>query len=663
MTKRLPNALKKKLEASLENLTPRQAGRLLLIYAHEHDKKDDSSTTWAYPPIVELNNVFLKRIETAKKKGDAAEREAVGQYNGFVTLGRLIHKLNVSFGDSEIWRLYLRASIAKHRLTTLILQDFQSEIARETVGHFIEDFPRPLSWEEYVEAVSWYQTNDPVDLGELANNLTRAWQKEKGYSELLVPLEFLKTNGEPSPILGDSLEEDNLYFEEAEDLRRKWVETEGKKKILSTYFAGDQDRLEAWILSGGAPEFNGKEWDQKADEIYDHMVEMVESGELQGGWSYSLINNFSAVISKDWKKTGPDNLPIVKIPAWAALRSIWAAWLYDQGIFSSDEFAFDVEYPDPIHKYFDAEGPIEGDRLAETAKKFYSICRKKIWGAGLIDPKKVNFAELGRFLCGDESPILGYIAPDLGWVEVEKFGEVEGTDPFMTIEGAGQPIYYATLQSLWLKAEEMGFNSEEMGNNLIREFYYPADNPKEKRRGIVRLFRQMSSIQVSHRPFTYREKGKRDLPSFLGLKFFTPLEDAIKNLGEVFDEVATSKAVAEAISNEFFDGISPFLYPLDMRLKDVENTLKETEDLLNSWLDLLDSDIWNIDISRLRLVKKGPNEELVKSFIAQIFEMSDDDRDKPTRPAFLDNGETFEQVLTRMTGLTYISLDKRRRSR
>ena len=35
MTRRVSSAMKKRLQANLENLTPKEAGRLLVIYAHE----------------------------------------------------------------------------------------------------------------------------------------------------------------------------------------------------------------------------------------------------------------------------------------------------------------------------------------------------------------------------------------------------------------------------------------------------------------------------------------------------------------------------------------------------------------------------------------------------------------------------------------------------
>lgn len=655
MTQKLPRTVKKKLEASLENLTPRQAGRLFLIYSGEYDKNPTAPSFWEYPPIVDLMNAWKRRTEAAKAKGGEVERQGVALHNGFLTLTEIFMESN-RFADSDLWRLYLLATTTESRLNILLLQDFQSEIARYTIGNFTEDIPRPLSWEEYNRAVVWYEENEPIELGDLANRMTGAWARKQGYKTLEVPQEFLEANSEPTNMIGD-----HKFYAATEDLRRKWVESTGEKTILSNYFAGDHDRLEAWVKYGGLPEFNDSEFEQKADEIFDRMVEMIKSGELEGGLSFGLINQWGAIPARDWKET----LDLKgKLPAWAALRSVWDGWLYEQGIFKSDELLFLSETPDPLEKYYDIDGTLEGDRLTVTAKKFYLDCRKKTWGAGLIDPKKVDFANLGRFLCIFANPLLGYYAPDLGWVEVEPFGEAEGDDVFLgTEETRMKPDWYTTLKGLRQKAGDLNIDPEtdDFEFNAIREFYYPTNEPEEKRTKIARLFRQMDTLRVSHRPFTYREKNKPDLPSFLGLKFYTPLEEAIREIGEAFDMVETFKRTYDILSQEFFEGMSILSTRNQERLRNVEETLKNSEDRLNEWLQILGSEVWGLDISSLRLVKKGAKEEEAKLLAGFVIIMADDDHDNPKRPAWLEEGETFEQITKRLTGLDYPALKKKAR--
>ena len=78
MTKRLSNALKKKLELSLTSLTARQSGRLYLIYANEWHLINNPETVNDYPPVAELMAAWDKRIRAAKsKKGE----EVLGKYD------------------------------------------------------------------------------------------------------------------------------------------------------------------------------------------------------------------------------------------------------------------------------------------------------------------------------------------------------------------------------------------------------------------------------------------------------------------------------------------------------------------------------------------------------------------------------------------------------
>ena len=50
-TKRLPKSLRKQLEASLESLTPRQAGKLFVLYLQYLDRKKQ-------PPLTTFLNGF-----------------------------------------------------------------------------------------------------------------------------------------------------------------------------------------------------------------------------------------------------------------------------------------------------------------------------------------------------------------------------------------------------------------------------------------------------------------------------------------------------------------------------------------------------------------------------------------------------------------------------
>ncbi|OPZ34539.1 MAG: hypothetical protein BWY98_01037 [Tenericutes bacterium ADurb.BinA155] len=649
MTNRLSKTMKKKLEASLENLTARQAGRLFLIYANETFEDESLQIPVSeYPPVVELYNAWQRRVDSAMSKKSEDGTQTIAAYNGFLSLTNLIKKAN-QIADSDLWRLYTLAISKGALIDQLMVRDSHSELARITVSQFTEDAPRPLSWEDYNKAAEWYEGYSPEDLEELANELTGEYTRRQGYEILEVPDEFLKKISTPEV----------EYSGEDEEVRRKWVESEGEDSILKKHFAGDEARLEAWKQHGGSPEFNGREWDTMADEILDDLINKVKSGELEGGLCVGFVNHWEFTPVKGWALEDPDYTANIFVPAWNALRSIWIGWLYDKGIYRGDEKRVEADWPDILESFYDIDGNLDADRITDKAKEFYLECRKKTWGTDLIDSDKVDFAELGRFLCTDASPLMGYYAPDLGTVKVREFEKVEGKDPFLgPTQTAGDSWYYATLRGLRKIAEELGTDQERVGRNFVREFYYPTDNPRNKRDTISNLIRRMNQLRVSHRPFTYKEKGKREISSFLGLDFYTPLEVAIREFGGVFDDVETFKMTYDLISQELFDGI-PVLSPvLRDRLEGVEEALKVTEKVLNDWLDLLSEDIWNVDTSSLRLVKTGPNEKSARIWAGAMIYAVDDEKDRQKFPTWLDGGETFEDVAKRISGFNYADLKK-----
>lgn len=659
---RLPKALKKKLEASLESLTPKQAGRLFLIYWRDvmRPGNDKEPSLWEYPPVVELFDAWRRRTDAAKQKGDGeAARKAVAYHNGFVLLTDIVEEAN-NLANSEIWRLMTLVTGQAYQLETLLIRDSLSEIARITIERILEGIPRALTWEEYDRAVAWYEGYKPVKLGELANSLVYEWATRQGYEidEFFVPDEFLiRYHGGEEEFNGrilDLVKGDKSKYPETEDVRRQWAK---ETDLLTNRFAGNQERLEAWIANGGCPELNNAEFDAKAEEMYTSLVDMVKAGELEGGLCFSLVEQWEAVPAHDWEET----LDLKgKIPAWAALRAIWLNWLNDHDIFKSDDLRYSpkiFDIPDPLETFRDIDGVIQGDRLVEVTKAFYLDCLKKPWGGGLKAAETVDFGALADWLSAYPTPLLAYRAPDLGWVEVEIFAVSEATaDPFLGQE-QGRPDWYATLRSLRQKAAEMGFKPEDMGYNGVQEFYYPTQEPTDKRMTLWGVTQQLNSLRVSHRPFTYREKG-RSLPSLLGLEFYTPLEEAIKNLGTAVDQVETFKMTYALLSQEFFDGI-PILGPwIEDHLTQINGLLGESESRLNDWLKKLSSPPWDIDTSSLHLVRHGPNEEQAKLWAGVIISAADGARDNPERPTLLDGDETPESILKRLTGHTYKSLHK-----
>lgn len=164
MTKRLPASLKKKLQASLESLSAKEAGRLYAIYAHEADRKGVELSD--YGPIKELWEAFNVRV--ARSRGKPDEAEAVNCFNGLVLLTNLFVGINFDFGAHILMALASEAMQVKLTLFLLLQQDFTTEAIRRIREAFIEQ-PKPLTREEYDWLIQWNQSDHLIDLSSAAS--------------------------------------------------------------------------------------------------------------------------------------------------------------------------------------------------------------------------------------------------------------------------------------------------------------------------------------------------------------------------------------------------------------------------------------------------------------------------------------------------------------
>lgn len=141
----IPTGLKKKLQANLENLSAREAGRLLLIYTQEADKK---GIEWQeYPPTKELWAAFDRMVE--KARGKPEEGKAVDRFNGLNFLARLINEIHrssatLAFGISS------DVHAATGNLRLLLYQMQAGDIARIVQAYIHENSPAPVTPEEFV---------------------------------------------------------------------------------------------------------------------------------------------------------------------------------------------------------------------------------------------------------------------------------------------------------------------------------------------------------------------------------------------------------------------------------------------------------------------------------------------------------------------------------
>jgi hypothetical protein len=170
----IPSGLKKKLQANLENLSAKEAGRLLLIYTQESDKK---GIVWdEYKPTRELWSAYEAMV--SKSRGKAEEKAAVNRYNGLAFLARLINSINrnaltMAFATGH------DATASSNRLERLLFQIFIGDLAFTVKAIFENQTPAPVTLKEYTKIVHWLEEEEISSL-EAAADVTVEFMLNEG---------------------------------------------------------------------------------------------------------------------------------------------------------------------------------------------------------------------------------------------------------------------------------------------------------------------------------------------------------------------------------------------------------------------------------------------------------------------------------------------------
>ena len=164
MTNRLPPALKKRLQANLGNLTGREAGRLLLLYTAEADKKGKD---WAdSPPIKELWAALESRVE--KSRGKPEEAEAVKAFNGVIFLSHVITAINHGDFVALTIAFAFDSHVVAASLASLLREDATTVLIQAVKRNVFDDMPKPLPRDDYRRLMQWASTDALYPLGEAA---------------------------------------------------------------------------------------------------------------------------------------------------------------------------------------------------------------------------------------------------------------------------------------------------------------------------------------------------------------------------------------------------------------------------------------------------------------------------------------------------------------
>jgi hypothetical protein len=654
-TRQLPRTLKKKLEASLESLTPRESGRLFLLYYHEERAKNIPPSR-DYPPVKELEDAWQKRLEVAKKRGVAEYNAEAARFNGYWFLASLAATANM-FAEGDLWRIVLLGMMTRQKVENLLYQDAVSEIARNTVGDLVRNMPRPVSREAYDRMVAWANTDALDLLTDIVDGIVEDWEEDQGFKYHEVPLEFweahkdklddllktlpkdadwpqgfkprrdlvaelkeLATTEEDSP-----LDKYTVVYSDAVRMLYVWVEGD---RLLKEVFGGDPDRVAYWLAYGDYTDpAEHAAVKAKDAEVLQSLTDLLAAGKLTGGPAFDLPGLWSPVLIRDGK-----------LPAWVGLRFAWDDWLADRGVSKRDMPAFfDDKAIEGTWSLYDAAGDLTGDRLTALVGDFVKDCRSRPWGKHL--PRKVDLPALAAWLTAVESPLTQIDAPDLGLIDWEAFRSREGDESDMW-----EPKPAATAASLTKALYEGEGDTWRVAKP--EESYYPTRDDHARRRLLHNINARLNSLRVSHRAFTYREKpkaGQLSLQEFLGMDFYTPLEEAVKHLGEAQGEVAMFRKAYDTLSDKYFGGLPILAEEYRERLDMIEGLLVSAGEDLEDWLDRLARWPWSVDVSKLRaeLVKAGEDKAPAEHRVAERVEVAEKFALISFKgdPSFIDLGE------------------------
>lgn len=604
MTRRVPATLKKRLQANLENLTPKEAGRLLVIYANEALKK--KSRVADYAPVKELFSAFDARID--KARGKPEEGKAINAHDGLFFLAGLFETVNIE-GPHLFMETAFAAFRVKMAILLIIQEDAISTVVKSVRGHLLNT-PQPITKEDFDRIVDWVYTDRPETLAEVAESVIdteeeELWEKTKTDRPVVqIPKDFtisyfsMNEDDWSKPGRWESYEE---YKADMKDVRRAWAADQGDR-LLQDVFAGNKAALDDWI---DYKEFDGdaySEADRKArfDAIFADLVAKVKAGELVGGDALVADDIFAPVLIEDGA-----------IPAWAALRVLWRPYVTSRDYRVYDRATTDKAAPYGVDEVRHRNGsPLSAGELRDLVADFLKACRGRPWGKKL--PAKPDLDALADFLTQSASHFLHITAPDLGRVDFKAWAKhdadglttwkIEPAATSASLSKIGIPIIWA--------------------ESWVGDYFHVAQSPDLERMNTRHIIAMMDTLAVNRQPFTYRRKEDEDdglipLSDFLGIELLTPLESAVRSYQDVADKLASIRAALDAISDRYFDGLPVLEKGQASNLEEAEGYISEAGEALQEWLTRLAGYPWQVDTTTLDPGEPEADEETVEAIVEE----------------------------------------------
>ena len=595
MTSRLPAALKKRLQANLENLTPKEAGRLKLIYYHEATGKKIRAAD--YRPMQELDAAFDARV--AKERGKPGEDKAVDAHNGLVFLSGLMEVVNVE-GPNRLLATAFDAYKVQTAIMLVVQQDAFGTLAQTLVDNLVRQ-PRPLPPDLYDQTVAWMNGDRLFMLSEVAAGEFEMEEEAVLESEpLQIPKEFaVRYATDPSEHMEEmGFRAIGFAVAQERQMRQDWAEAQGEE-WLQAAFDNRRDRLEQWLkFADGYYTEADRETRQKA--ILADLVAKVKAGELVGG---EAVDHHDALYS-------PVLIVDGRFPTWAALRILWRPFAESRDFRFDESPTIAAGAPGRAVVMRTLQGRrLSAEELRDLVAVFWKACRGRAWGKKL--PAKPDLDALGRFLTLSSSPLLHQLAPDLGTINFDAWVKGDGHDlPWEK----GPAATAASLHTV-----TGGYNWGE--DELPAAYFYRRHEKGVADIGLAKLLAMTDSYIPRRQFFTYRRKEDEDegllpLSAIFGLELLTRLESVVARYRNVANELASIKAAITAIGDRYFDGMHVLTKMQSVELEQAEKHLADTNELLKSWLEELDTEPWNVDTTNLDPGEPEADKERVEAIVA-----------------------------------------------
>ena len=164
MTRRLTATLKKRLQANLEHLTAKEAGRLYVIYSLGAAKQGVRDMD--YPPIRELLAALETRVD--RTVGQPEQKEAIDTLRGFTFLAALYKAVNYDAGFFLIVSFATDAYQVMAILAMLFKEDATTKMIRAIRANFLDDTPMPVSHDDYRRLKTWATDQAVYSLDQVA---------------------------------------------------------------------------------------------------------------------------------------------------------------------------------------------------------------------------------------------------------------------------------------------------------------------------------------------------------------------------------------------------------------------------------------------------------------------------------------------------------------